>query len=51
MFACDITDSKGKFQKQVVFDSSVFIDLVEKYLLEKDIILPLDYVAKVYEIK
>ena len=51
MFAADISDDHGHIDKQIVFDSGTILDLIEKYLLDKDMINPLQYVCKIYEVK
>lgn len=51
MFCADIIDDHGKFHKQIVCDVGILIDLVQQYCLEKEIISPLEYVSRVYEIR
>lgn len=51
MFCADVIDERGKFQKQIVCDAGLIIDLVQQYCLDKDIISPLQYVSRVYELR
>lgn len=51
MFCADVIDDHGKFQKQIVCDVGLLIELIEQYCLDKDLISPLQYIARVYEIK
>lgn len=51
MFAADISNEHGHIEKQVIFDSAALIKLIEYYCLDNDLISPLQYVYKFYEVK